>query len=624
MKVCSRVTVSLFVFSIFSTFLHAQNPPKRELRAAWIATVVNLDWPANRGADPSTQRTELASLLDALKAVGINSVVFQVRPECDALYALSFEPWSYWLTGAQGRDPVSPFDPLQFALDEAHKRGMEIHAWFNPYRAERIVGSYPLARNHIAAKRPDLTKDYPIYGGTSPNRKLTGYLRILNPGIPEVQEYVRSVVMNVVRNYDIDGVHFDDYFYPYPTTDSLNQNVPFPDTDTYYQYNPKGLSLGDWRRDNVNTLIKMIFDSSRVTKPQVKFGISPFGIWKSNTPSGITGLSAYFDIYCDAVEWLGREWIDYIAPQLYWPLGGSQDYSKLMPWWSGVRNDRHFYPGQAAYRITDGNWGASELPNQIRLNRVNSSAQGSVFFRAKYGVTNNPKGFADSLKNDLYKYPALRPLMTWKETVPPNVPSGLTISKFSSPAIVSWSAPPPASDGGVADQYVLYRSTSLPIQVEDARNIVAIQGTTSYFEQPLPSSGVTYYYGVTAVDRLQNESALSNVMGLNATGVVAVRQTENLPKEFVLLQNYPNPFNPSTAISYQLSAISFVSLKVYDVLGRDVATLVDGVRNAGTHTVRWNASSMPSGVYVYCLRASDAVTGSKQFYFESKKMLLVR
>ena len=562
MKVCSKILVPLVITSIFSTFLLAQNPPKREFRAAWIATVTNLDWPTDRGADPSAQRTELSAILDGLKSVGINAIVFQVRSECDAMYAISFEPWSYWLTGQQGVYPSSTFDPLQFALDEAHKRGMEIHAWFNPYRAERVVGSYPLSKNHIAKKRPDLTKDYPIYSGTFPNRKLTGYLKILNPGIPEVRAYVTSVVMNVVRNYDIDGVHFDDYFYPYPTTDSLNHTIPFSDTDTYYEYNSKGLSLADWRRDNVNALIAMISDSMRATKPQAKFGISPFGIWQSGVPSGITGLSAYSDIYCDARGWLNRQWIDYVAPQLYWTFGGSQDYAKLAPWWSSVANGRHLYPGLASYNIHKGSppndaypktdWPAGDILNQVRLNRT--VAQGSIFFRAKYGLTDNPKGLADSLKQDLYKYPALRPLMSWKETVPPNAPSGLTISKFSASAYVSWTAPSPASDGGVADQYVVYRSTSLPIQFDDARNIVAIQGTTSYFEQPLPALGVTYYYGVTAVDRLQNESTLSNIMGLTSTGVVAVEQTESVPKEFVLLQNYPNPFNPRTAISCRLLA----------------------------------------------------------------------
>jgi hypothetical protein len=269
-------------------------------------------------------------------------------------------------------------------------------------------------------------------------------------------------------------------------------------------------------------------------------------------------------------------------------------------------------------------WSSSELPNQIRLNRTNSYAQGSVFFRAKLGLLDNPKGLADSLKGDLYKYPALRPLMSWKETIPPNSPSGLTAAKFSSFATISWVAPAAASDGNPADQYVVYKSTSLPIQIDDARNIVAIQTGTSYLEQSLPPQGVTYYYGVTAVDRLQNESALSNVVGFNASGVVAVGQLESVPKEFVLHQNYPNPFNPSTSIRYQLSEVSFVTLKIYDVLGREVVTLVDGIRNAGTHTAQWNASGLPSGMYIYSLRASDGVPGSGQYRLATRKMLLVK
>jgi uncharacterized lipoprotein YddW (UPF0748 family) len=600
----SRIHASFLLFSFLSlsTFLLAQSPPKRELRAAWIATVVNLDWPTSRTADPGTQRAQLISILDGLKAVGINSVFFQVRSECDAMYPSNIEPWSYWLTGQQGAGPAAPFDPLQFALDEAHKRGMELHAWFNPYRVERLAGNYTLAANNVAVLHPD----WVIQMGT---------YRFLNPGMQLVRDHTARVIADVVRKYDIDGAHMDDYFY--------QDGITNQDSFTFLSESRGFTNLGDWRRDNVNLLIRQVYDSIKAIKPNVKWGISPRGIWRPNNPPGITGSDNYNAIYCDALAWLQGQYIDYINPQLYWPFGGGQDYGKLMPWWSQQRNGRHLYVGHGSYRIVEG-WSSSELPNQIRLNRTNSYAQGSVFFRAKLGLLDNPKGLADSLKGDLYKYPALRPLMSWKETIPPNSPSGLTAAKFSSFATISWVAPAAASDGNPADQYVVYKSTSLPIQIDDARNIVAIQTGTSYLEQSLPPQGVTYYYGVTAVDRLQNESALSNVVGFNASGVVAVGQLESVPKEFVLHQNYPNPFNPSTSIRYQLSEVSFVTLKIYDVLGREVVTLVDGIRNAGTHTAQWNASGLPSGMYIYSLRASDGVLGSGQYRLATRKMLLVK
>jgi hypothetical protein len=473
---------------------------------------------------------------------------------------------------------------------------MEIHAWFNPYRAERVANSYSLAPNHVAVVHPE----WVIQMGT---------YRFLDPGKQAVRNYVSTVIADVVRRYDIDGAHMDDYFY--------QDGISTQDAATF-QAEPRGFTnIGDWRRDNVNALLKQVNDSIKAFKPNVKWGISPRGIYRNGVPAGITGNDNYSVIFTDAVAWLQGKYIDYIAPQLYWPFGGAQDYAKLMPWWSSVKNGRHLYVGQAPYRIVDGsNWSATELPNQVRLNRVNSYAEGSIYFRSNMGINDNPKGFKDSLRTDIYKYPALRPIMSWKETIPPNEPRSLTIAKFSASAFLSWTAPSAASDGGVADQYVVYRSTSLPINVDDARNIVSVHGSMSYAENSLPSPGVTYYYGVTALDRLQNESGLSNVMGLTSSGVVGIEEQVTIAADFKLYQNYPNPFNPATIIAFHLPSEQHVSLRIFDLLGREVRVLADGVLSAGDHRYQFDGSRLSSGVYIY-----RVVAGS---HVESRKMQLVK
>jgi len=462
-------------------------PPKREFRGAWIATVVNLDWPSSPGLDSGTQRSELIRLLDELQAVGVNAVMFQVRSECDAMYASTIEPWSFWLTGGQGRAPNPFYDPLQFAVQEAHKRGMELHAWFNPYRSVREVGNYTNASNHVSVAHPDW-----IIRNTN--------LKVLDPGLPMVRSYVTSVIMDVVNRYDVDGVHFDDYFYSYPP----NQ-ITTEDNATFANYSRGFTNRGDWRRDNVNLLVKMIHDSIQVVKPFVKFGISPFGIWKNNVPAGIVGLDAYSTIYCDALAWLQQKTIDYLTPQLYWPFGGGQDYGKLMPWWASQINDRHLYPGQAAYRVTA--WNANEIPRQIRLNRNTLGAFGSVFFRA-LNFRENPKGLTDSLKANLYRYPALSPAMSWKERVPPNAPRNLRYERIAGAAGLRWDAPAKAADGDTAFRYVVYRLNSpvvQPTDLNDASKIVAIADLNFNFPKT-PASNTPVYYAVTALDRNSNES----------------------------------------------------------------------------------------------------------------------
>lgn len=592
--------LQLFALLVFLVCLaNAQViPPKREFRAVWIASVANLDWPSTRFLSPSSQRAEYTSLLDRLKPLGINAVVMQIRPECDALYQSSIEPWSYWLTGGQGSPPNPLYDPLQFMIDETHKRGMEFHAWFNPFRAVKTVGQYTITATHISKVHPEWLMAY-------------GSLRILDPGLPMVREYVTRVILDVVRRYDIEGVHFDDYFYENGTT---NQ-----DSATYANYKNGFNNIGDWRRNNVNTLVGMVYDSIQSVKPYVKFGISPRGIWKNsvaNGGAGTNGGQSYYDIFCDPIQWLSVKKVDYVAPQVYWSMSYSiARYDLLAPWWGAHANGRHILIGQAAYRINTTstgeptNWlSPSEMPNQIRLNRQYVSIKGSIFFRANQGITDNRLGFTDSLKNNFYKYPALIPTMPWKDSLPPLPPSNLTVIGNLTTATLHWQKPGPAADGDTARYFVVYRAVNDTIDMNDPRTVRFLSlNDTTQFADPI-SPNVQYNYVVTAFDRLHNESAPTKI-GYIVTGVG--EGIAALPYEYRLDQNYPNPFNPRTTISFTLQQTGVTTLKVYDLLGREVATLVDGVTSIGNHSISFSGEQLSSGVYFYRVNSGSFVATKK-------------
>ena len=584
------LVISFFCFIFFSITIQAQQP-KREFRGVWIATVTNLDWPASGITNPASQQYALIQILDNLKSSGINAVVFQIRTECDALYNSPFEPWSRWLTGTQGVAPSPFYDPLEFAITEAHKRGIELHAWFNPYRAERSVGNYITASNHVTKTNPDWILTF-------------GSLKMLNPGLPKVREHVLKVITDVLKRYDLDGIHFDDYFYPYPITGTLPNGITTEDNSAFTNYSRGFTNIKDWRRDNVNILIKAIYDSINTIKPWVKLGMSPFGIWKNGVPSGIVGLDAYNVIYCDPVAWLEGKYVDYISPQLYWPFAGSQDYGKLLPWWAFQKNGRHLYVGQAAYRITDANWSANELPNQIRLNRIDNNAEGNLFFRATYGVLNNPKGFLDSLKKDFYNYKSLQPKMEWKDAVMPLFPTEVTITGNNNSIKLNWKKPQKATDGDTAKKYVIYKSTSPTFTINDPKNIYNISTTSQeefvdLFSVPF---NIEYYYTITALDKLNNESIPSQIVSYKTTSVFAEKI---IAKQYHLYQNYPNPFNPKTTITFTLPKQEDVSIKIYDLLGKDILTLVNEVRSAGVHTIYFDGSQLPSGIYICRINTSS-------------------
>lgn len=569
----------LFACLLFAIAVQAQSlPPKREFRGAWIATVINLDWPSSPFLTPEAQREELIRLLDEMRAHNINAVMFQVRSECDAMYASNIEPWSYWLTGQQGKAPAPFYDPLAFAIAAAHERGIELHAWFNPYRASRQVGNYANDPNHVTVKNPD----WDIQIGT---------IKFLDPGLPQVREYVTSVVLDVVRRYDVDGVHFDDYFYPYPPNQISTQ-----DNATFANYSRGFTDRGNWRRDNVNLLIQMIHDSIQVVKPHVKFGMSPFGIWQNGVPSGISGLDAYNVIYCDPIAWLNRQIIDYVTPQLYWPFGGGQDYGKLMPWWGTQRNNRHFYPGQAPYRVnpSDGNWAANEIPRQVRANRGNANTGGSVFFRART-FRENYKGFADSLRTDLFRYPALPPIMNWKDAITPNAPQNLRYERIAGTgtAGLKWDLPQQASDGDSAARYAIYRFTTANIQPSDLVDPSRIVNVTSArVNRPqTPSTSGPFYFTVTALDHNANESLPSNVLQVStpATPVLALPANGAADQLASVTLRW---FYPENAASYRVQVAtdsSFASFLVNVAGLEDTAYAISAL--AGQQTYYWRVSA---------------------------------
>jgi uncharacterized lipoprotein YddW (UPF0748 family) len=472
--------------------------PKREFRGEWIATVVNIDWPSDVNLSVDQQKKELVAILDANQKAGINAVVLQVRPAADALYAKSGEPWSKWLTGKQGRAPFPAYDPLEFAINEAHKRGMELHAWFNPYRATFDGNFKSLCDCHITNQEPGW---FFVYGG----------IKLFNPGIPEVRDYIVHIILNVVDNYNIDGVHMDDYFYPYKI-----DGQKISDEQTFKDYGSDFDNIKDWRRNNVDILIKTLSDSIHQHKPYMKFGISPFGIWKNavQDPDGSEthGGDSFYELYADSRKWVKEGWIDYIAPQLYWQFGYHlAPFENLVDWWSDNAYGRHLYIGQAAYRAFEAKSKAfknpAELPNQIKYLRSNSNVQGSVFFSAN-SLMRNPLGFTDSLRTNYYKYPALPPVMRWLDSVPPNAPKNLVAKTTGNGVSLKWETPDTAKDKEPVYGYVVYRFNGADtVNLTNPKYILHIQyNPDTLFDDETVEKGKTYLYIVTALDRIKNES----------------------------------------------------------------------------------------------------------------------
>ncbi|UYZ62255.1 family 10 glycosylhydrolase [Hymenobacter weizhouensis] len=572
-------------------------PPKREMRAVWVAHVFNLDWPSRKTLTPEQQRQEFTSLVDRHRQLGANAVVVQVRSAADAVYPSTLAPWSEWLTGTQGQAPSPLYDPLEFMVRTTHRRGLEFHAWLNPYRALTNATAANVAPTHVTRQHPEWIVSY-------------GTLRILNPGLPEVRRHLTQVVLEVVRNYDVDAIHFDDYFYPAPQA-----GLTFDD-DAAFTQDPRGFtSKADWRRNNIDLFVQMVSDSIRRVKPWVKFGISPPGVWRNGVSVGGTATTAfqsYTDIFADSRKWLQQGWVDYLAPQVYFGIGqAAANYSLIVPWWNQQvlpTVPRHVYIGLGAYRVsataTEVSFRSpSQLPQQLRLLRAQPNVQGAIFYKST-DLLNNPLGLADSLRQNFYRTPALRPTMPWKDNVPPLAPTALAVRPGSAAGttVVSWTAPPPATDGGTARQYVVYRlpfrtTPATAADLTDPTTIVAITDSTAYVEAA--SSGGPRTYVVTALDRLHNESAPAQ-LNFTVTGTRSALAARLEPAA-------PNPFRQETRLTFHLPTAGPATLRAYDLTGREVAVLATGTRPAGPHTVVWRAGSLPAGLYVLVLQTPAGI-----------------
>jgi len=373
-----------------------------------------MDWPSKPGLSTAQQQAELRAILDCTARLKFNVVILQVRPMADALYASKLEPWSEYLTGTLGKAPEPFYDPLTFAVREAHARGLQLHAWFNPFRARHPSARSAIPANHIIKRRPDLAKRY-------------GTHYWLNPTHPDVQKHSLAVILDVVRRYEIDGVHIDDYFYPYPEKDRAGKVIPFPDGDTWNVYRRQGgkLNRNDWRRAAIDHFVENLYRAVKLAKPWVRVGISPFGIWRPGHPPGIAGFDAYQEIYADSRHWLREGWCDYFAPQLYWPIHQTkQSYPKLLAWWVQQNiKGRHLCPGNYAGRVTGrkNGWPAREIVEQIKLTRREQGTAGNIQF-SMHALLHNTGGVADAIRT-AYKEPALLPAMPWRKRSAPARPA---------------------------------------------------------------------------------------------------------------------------------------------------------------------------------------------------------
>lgn len=488
MKTLKNQTVILLLILLAGFVCDASAQAKREFRGAWIQCVNG----QFLGMSTQAMQQTLTYQLDELKKDGVNAIIFQVRPECDALYQSSMEPWSRFLTGAQGKSPSPYWDPLAWMVEQCHKRGMELHAWINPYRAKTKT-TKELASSHVAIRHPEWVFSY------------DGQF-ILNPGIPECRDYICNVVADIVRRYDVDGLHMDDYFYPYPVA---GQSID--DGRQFRAYNNGIKDIGDWRRYNVNVFIKQMYETIKSVKPWVKFGVAPFGIYRNKKSSPIgsntNGLQNYDDLYADVLLWVNNGWVDYNVPQLYWEIGHkAADYETLIRWWNTHAGKRHLYIGEDIERTTKKadlkNPNINQMPAKYKLHNEMNNVKGTVLWYAKAAV-DNIGNYGMVLRNSYWKNPALQPEMPFIDDKAPKKVRKMKVINTEDGPVLFWTAPKGKGWKDEAVKYVVYRfGQGEQVNTNDPSKIVAITYNTFY---NIKENGRAVYV-VTALDRMSNES----------------------------------------------------------------------------------------------------------------------
>lgn len=478
--------------------------PKEQFRAFWIASVVNIDWPSVTGLSVEQQQAELVGWLDLANALRLNAVIVQVRPTADAFWPSPYEPWSQYLTGTQGEDPG--YHPLAFAVTEAHRRNLELHAWFNPYRVSMQTDPAQLVPTHPARVHPEWVFPY-------------GPKLYYNPGIPDVRRFVEDAMLDAVVNYDIDGVHFDDYFYPYPVA-----GATLPDAGTYATYGAGFATIEDWRRDNIDLLVKEMGDRVHAVKPHVKFGVSPFGIWrnKSADPAGsdTAGTQSYDANFADTRKWVQQQWLDYVNPQIYWNIGFAvADYQRLATWWSDqvTGTSVQLYVGEATYKVglagQPVQWqDPGELSRHLDLDATLPGVTGNVYFSAK-DVRRDPLGSVSRVVAEHYAHPAITPAMPHLDPTVPSAPLLTAATRTPDGVTLRWRS---ARHAEAVTSYAVYRFPAgrRPGSCDraDATHLLATvraDGGTGGLTDTTAAAGTAYTYQISALSRVSVESAPS-------------------------------------------------------------------------------------------------------------------